>query len=118
MATTSHNITRSIATALVAGAAMAPAAAAAPLDFRMPDQRDPAHSPKVEQDYRLPDTKDAADGRTAPVVEFVEVSRSRGFNVGDAVVGAASGIGLVLIATGGALTAARFRRRPGAQPAQ
>jgi hypothetical protein len=110
MHTTSY-LTRTIATALVAGAALAPAAAAIPQDMRMPDTRDAATRPERTQDYRLPDTRDAAEGRTAPVVEFVEVSRADGFDLGDAVVGAGSGIGLVLIATGGALATARARRR-------
>ena len=110
MSTTSHILTRSIATALAAGAAFAPAAAAQQ-DLRMPDTRDAAQRPERTQDFRLPDTRDAAEGRTAPVVEFVEVPRADGFDVGDAVVGAGSGLGLVLIATGGALTTARMRRR-------
>lgn len=110
MPTTSHILTRSIATALVAGAAFAPAAAAQQ-DLRMPDTRDASKRPESVQDFRMPDTQDAAAGRTAPVVEFVEVSRADGFDVSDAIVGAASGIGVVLIATGGALTTAHVRRR-------
>jgi hypothetical protein len=110
MPTTSH-ITRTIATALVAGAAFAPAAAAQEQDLRSPDTKDAATRLEHTQDFRAPDTRDAAEGRTAPVVEFVEVSRDSGFDVTDAVVGAASGVGLVLIATGGALTTARLRRR-------
>ena len=109
MPTTSH-ITRTIATALVAGAAFAPAAAAQQ-DLRMPDTRDAAKRPERTQDYRHPDTRDAAAGRTAPVVEFVEVQKADGFDLGDAIVGAGSGLGLVLIATGGAVTTAHVRRR-------
>jgi hypothetical protein len=110
MPTTSH-ITRTIATALVAGAAFAPAAAAQDQDLRSPDTKDSATRLERTQDYRHPDTRDAAAGRTAPVVEFVEVPRADGFDLGDAVVGAGSGLGVVLIAIGGAITTAHVRRR-------
>ena len=73
--------------------------------------RDAAKRPERTQDYRHPDTRDGAAGRTAPVVEFVEVQKADGFDAGDAIVGAGSGLGLVLIATGGAVTTAHVRRR-------
>jgi hypothetical protein len=132
MRTTSHHITRYTAIALVAGAAMAPVAAAQQ-DLRSPDARDAALRPEntqdlrsadareaarqaeLPQDLRLPDTRDGAEGRgleTAPIVEFVEVAETNGFDWADAGLGAAAGIGLVLVGVGGAMTSARLRRRP------
>ncbi len=69
------------------------------------------------QDLRSPDTQDSSAGRgldKAPVVEFVDVPRQAadGFEVTDAALGAAAGIGIVLVAVGGALTTVRIRRRP------
>jgi hypothetical protein len=142
MSSTSQRITRSLATALAAGAALAPAAAAQH-DLRMPDTRDAARDAAAQlerlQDMRMPDTRDAArdaavqsarphdlrmpDTRdaaieaaqapAAPVVEFVEVPQAGGFDWSDALVGAGGGAGLLLIGAGGALIAVRARRRPG-----
>jgi hypothetical protein len=120
MSTTSQRITRSIATALAAGAALAPAAAAQQQqDFRMPDTRDAARDAAAQlaqpRDFRMPDTRDAAreaQAPTAPVVEFVEVPQAGGFDWTDALVGAGGGAGILLIGTGGALVAVRMRRRP------
>ena len=95
MRTTSHHIIRSLAVAIAVGVALAPAAAA-------------------QQDLRSPDSRDWAAGRgpdKAPVVEFVEVPRPNGFDWADAGLGAAAGIGLMLIGVGTAVTAARLRRR-------
>jgi hypothetical protein len=132
MRTTTHHITRSIAIALAAGTAMAPAAAAQQ-DLRSPDARDAALRPEHvqdlrsadardaamqaerPQDFRSPDTRDSAAGRgleNAPIVEFVEVSKPQGFDWSDAGLGAAAGIGLMLVGAGGAITTARLRRRP------
>jgi hypothetical protein len=80
----------------------------------MPDARDAAEPPKRLQDLRMPDTRDSAEGRggaVSPVVEFVEVKKPDRFDWADAGLGAASGIGLVLIGAGTALTAGRMRRR-------
>jgi hypothetical protein len=128
MRTTSHPITRTIAIALVASMALAPAAAAQQ-DLRSPDARDAAIRPERAQDHRSrdaaeqaarpldlrsPDTRDWAAGRgpdTAPVVEFVEVPKPNGFDWADAGLGATAGVGLVLIGAGTAMTAARLRRR-------
>lgn len=131
MRTTSHPITRTIAIALVASVAVAPAAAAQQ-DLRSPDARDaglrPEHVQDLRsadardaaiqaerpQDFRSPDTRDSVAGRgleTAPIVEFVEVAQPSGFDWADAGLGAAAGIGLVLVGAGGAITTARLRRR-------
>jgi hypothetical protein len=83
-------------------------------DLRSPDTRDTAVPPRNTQDLRSPDTRDAAEGRgldNAPVVEFVEVPEATGFDWSDAVLGAAAGIGLVLIATAGVIATVRTRRR-------
>ena len=110
MSTTSHILTRSIATALVAGAALAPTAAAQQ-DLRSPDTRDAARGRSARRTSACPTPRTPRQAATAPVVEFVEVPQAEGFDVGDAIVGAGSGLGIVLIATGGALTTARMRRR-------
>jgi hypothetical protein len=114
MRTTSHHITRGLAIAIAVTVALTPAAALAQQDLRMPDTKDAAAQAEQRQDLRMPDTRDWADGRgtdTAPIVEFVEVSRPSGFDWEDAGLGAAAGVGLVLIGAGTAMTAARLRRR-------
>jgi hypothetical protein len=107
-----------LAVALAAGAALAPAAAAQHQDLRSPDARDAARPDPPAQDMRSPDARDAAEGRgieTAPRVEIVEVpvAQPAGFDAGDAALGAGAGLGLALIAAGGALYTVRMRRRPG-----
>jgi hypothetical protein len=113
MRTTSHHITRSIIVAFAVSLALAPMAAAQQ-DLRMPDTRDAAKQMERPQDLRMPDTRDWADDRgtdKAPVIEFVEVQKPSSFDWTAAGLGAAAGIGLVLIGAGTALTAARLRRR-------
>ena len=131
MRTPTHHIIRGIVVAFAVSTALAPVAAAQQ-DLRSPDARDAAQRPERVQDLRMPDTRDAAEqaerpqdlrmpdtrdwaaGRTpdkAPVVEFVEVREPSGFDWADAGMGAAAGIGLVLVGAGTALTAARLRRR-------
>jgi hypothetical protein len=110
MRTTTH-LTRSIAIALAVGAATAPAAAAQQ-DLRSPDTREAAQ--RALQDFRSPDARDSSEGRgmdTAPIVEFVEVAEPSGFDWSDAGLGAAGGIGLMLVGTGGAIATVRLRRR-------
>jgi len=114
MPTTSHHISRTVSTALVLGAVLAPAAAAQQ-DLRSPDARDAAGRHEHVQDLRMPDTHDSALGRgaeVAPVVEFVDVPGRDGFDWTDAALGAATGIGIMLVGAGGAMTTARLRRRP------
>ena len=113
MATTSHHISRTVATVLAVGAVLAPPAAAQQ-DLRSPDTRDAAERGHM-QDLRMPDTQDSAVGRgleSAPVVEFVDVPHADGFDWTDAAAGAATAIGIVLVGAGGALTTVRIRRRP------
>jgi hypothetical protein len=135
MRSTPHHILRPLAVALVAGAAMAPAAAADHQDLRLPDARDAvagylepvtvdrpterqtfpgmAQWAAPRQDLRMPDQRHpaAGDGGTDPPAEFVHVPVASGFDWGDAGIGAAAAIGVVLIGAGGALT---LRRRPAA----
>ena len=114
MHTTSHHIARTVATTIAIGAVLAPAAVAQQ-DLRSPDTRDAAERAQRTQDLRMPDTQDAAIGRgteSAPVVEFVDVPKADGFDVTDAALGAAGGIGLVLIGVGGAAATVKVRRRP------
>ena len=113
MQITSHHISRAAATALAIGAVLAPAAAAQQ-DLRSPDTRDAAERGHV-QDLRLPDTRDSADGRgleNAPVVEFVDVPRADEFDWTDAVAGAATSFGIVLLGAGSVAAVIRIRRRP------
>jgi hypothetical protein len=114
MPTTSHHIGRAVATAVAIGAVLAPTAAAQQ-DLRSPDTRDAAERVERGQDLRMPDTLDSATGRgleNAPVVEFVDVPQPDRFDVSDAALGAATGIGLLLIAAGGAAATVKVRRRP------
>jgi hypothetical protein len=113
MRTTPHHITRTIIVAFAVSVALAPVAAAQQ-DLRMPDTRDAAKQAERPKDLRMPDTRDWAQGRgpdTAPIVEFVELPKPSGFDWTAAALGAAAGIGLVLIGAGTAMTAARLRRR-------
>jgi hypothetical protein len=111
MRTITPLITRSVATALVAGAAMAPAAAAQQ-DLRMPDTRDAATRSHPPQDLRMPDTRDAAEGRYPGSTVYVEVPHEEsGFQWDDAGLGAIAGLGIVLMGTGGAIATVRLRRR-------
>jgi len=119
MATTSHHIARTVATTFAIGAVLAPAASAQQ-DLRSPDTRDAAERVGRTQDLRMPDTQDSAAGRgleRATVVEFVDVPHADGFDWTDAVLGATTAIGIVLVGAGGAITTVRIRRRPlGARP--
>jgi hypothetical protein len=105
--------------ALLAGAP----AAQAGQDLRSPDTRDAAthyHSDYASdatraQDLRSPDARDAARGiaasrspvRTVHVVDTVPA----GFSWADAAIGAATSLGLVLLAIGGFTLASRRRLR-------
>jgi hypothetical protein len=114
MHTTSHHVSRAVATALAVSAVLAPAAMAQQ-DLRSPDARDAAERAEHGQDLRMPDTRDFAEGRGldhAPVVEFVDVPHADGFDWTDAALGAAGAIGIMLVGAGGAMTTARVRRRP------
>ncbi|HET8754708.1 MAG TPA: hypothetical protein VFM58_01775 [Solirubrobacteraceae bacterium] len=113
MHTTSHHLSRIAATALTIGAALAPTAAAQQ-DLRSPDTRDAAERGHM-QDLRMPDTQDSAVGRgldNAPVVEYVDVAPADDFDWTDALAGAATSFGIVLLGAGGVATVVRLRRRP------
>jgi hypothetical protein len=122
MRSTPHHILHPLAVALVAAAAAAPPAAADHQDLRWPDAKDAERSYlepvtiERSQDLRMPDRRDTVPGvtGTAPATEFVRVSADGGFDWADAGIGAAAAIGIVLIGAGGALGAARMRRRPAA----
>ena len=63
----------------------------------------------------MPDTQDSASGRgleTAPGIEFVDVPRGDEFDWTDAVAGAATSFGIVLLGAGGVAAVVRLRRRP------
>ena len=111
MPTTSHILTRTIATALAVAARCRPGRGrpAGPAHAGHARRRPAGGAHAGLPHARHPGRRGGPPG--PPVVEFVEVPRADGFDVGDAVVGAGSGLGLVLIATGGALTTARMRRR-------
>jgi hypothetical protein len=64
----------------------------------------------VVVDKRSPDAIDAADSRPVTVQPVIRrVSASGGMDWGDAAIGAGATLGLVLLATGGALTVSRRR---------
>ncbi|HEY1276953.1 MAG TPA: hypothetical protein VGF25_18755 [Thermoleophilaceae bacterium] len=114
-------ITRSAALGLALTALAAPTAVAQQQDLRSPDARDAAAAAEAQQrqDLRSPDTRDAAQGRgtfSAPEVTVVKMPESSpqggGLDWGDAGIGAAGMLGLVLLAIGGTL--AIVHRRGGA----
>jgi hypothetical protein len=96
-------------------------------DLRMPDRRDAAGGGDVtetpaapRQDLRSPDARDAARDLPpvqvpAPIVEVREASR--GFDWGDAGIGAAGMLALLSIAAGSTLVITGRRRRRGLQMA-
>ena len=109
LSTTSKNRTLATAlcSALLATAALAPAASAMPQDLRSPDTRDAASTSSLagtssgaSQDLRSPDTRDVANGY-APVLEStpapVESSSSGGFDWASAGIGVAAAGGVLLI---------------------
>ena len=85
---------RALALATIVGALAAPAASAAPIEQLIP------HTAEGEQ-----------SGQPAPV-RVVQVSADKGFDWGDAGIGAVGALALVVIATG-AVVATRRRPDPG-----
>jgi hypothetical protein len=80
-------------------------------DLRSPDAIDAALVRAKGPDLRSPDAVDAADGRVtavvaAPALREVTTS-STGFDWGDAAIGAAGAIGLILLGTGAVLLVRR-----------
>jgi hypothetical protein len=94
-------------------ASAGPAAAGAQTqDLRTPDTQDIApHTDDIMpwQDLRTPDAQDAAFDATHP--DHAN-SQSTGFDIGDATVGAAATLGLILTATGTSILIARRRPAP------
>ena len=98
-------------------------------DLRSPDTRDAAegYAPSTGQDLRSPDTRDYAAGRgtyNSPDVTVVKVpepapvsSGGGGLDWGDAGIGAAGLLGLILVALGGTLAVLHRRQRPAGRPA-
>jgi hypothetical protein len=108
-------LTRSAALGLAIAALAAPAASADP------HGQDPNYPlPETTyQDLRSPDARDAADGRgtfNAPEVTVVKVPAAQpapasdGLDWGDAGIGAAGVLGLVLVALGGSLAVVKTSR--------
>lgn len=105
-----------VISALVALSLTAPATAAAQQDLRSPDTRDAATV--VRQDLRSPDARDAgvvrqsASSLSAPAPSPV-AAPSGGFSWGDAGIGAAGMLGLLLGGAGVSVLVAHHRRGPG-----
>jgi hypothetical protein len=114
--------TRSAALGLALAALAAPTAAAQQ-DLRSPDARDAAQAAQARQDQqaqdlRSPDARDAGEGRgtfNAPEVTVVKVTdpvpSSGGLDWGDAGIGAAGLLGVILLGLG--ITLAVTHRRQG-----
>jgi hypothetical protein len=85
--------------------AIAPAAAQARLPF---DARAPAAKPA--QDLRAQAHTSSLAGTTAAPQQVFTAAAPRGFDWGDAAIGAAGGLGLSMVAVGGSLAAAGKRR--------
>jgi hypothetical protein len=128
----SNRLLKGLAAVLAAGAIAAPAALgsgpsspdtqdaakagqpASPTDMIAPDTQDAAKAgrPGAATDMSSPDTQDAAKGRgLGPTIEVVTVAAPSRFDWIDAGIGAASGLGAVLIVTGGLLLVLKRHRR-------
>jgi uncharacterized iron-regulated membrane protein len=130
-----HRKSSVFAIALVAAALAAPSAVAAATqhpaladahahsaDLRSPDARDAAERYGIYgsdathvQDLRSPDARDVADGivpsaQSVRVVRVVDTAPA-GFSWGDAAVGAAASLGLVLLVGGAVIGISRRRLR-------
>jgi hypothetical protein len=117
MATTTHRITTVAAVILSLAAAGAPAASARPVGA---DSVSSAASNGPAAVYSRPDksmialsspsSAAIAAKATMPQAAVRIQTPQTGFDWGDAAVGAAGGIGIALLATGGGLVAVRMRR--------
>jgi len=108
--------TRAAALAATGLALLAPTAVAG-TDLRLPDTRDAAaRSAAQGTDLRTPDTRDAAAGRDIPVpstataIGGAPTAVDSGFDWGDAGIGAAGMMSLVLAAVGGRVLTTHRRR--------
>ena len=117
---TRTRITTVLAATMAAGAVGVPAGATArPADRPSPDVQDLAARVQAAQapDLRSPDARDFAEHRRivastpVKVTEFRYVTRT-GFDAGDAAIGAAGMLGVVLIGAGGRMIVVRRRREP------
>lgn len=105
--------TRTTLTTAAAAAAIAltaPAPAVAQQDLRSPDTRDVAPAVVAQQDLRSPDARDATRPVQEPAVRTSSPSPSDDFGWGDAGIGAAGILGL-LLAIGGTGVLVSHRRR-------
>ena len=106
-----NTLLRAFLAVLVVAAVAAPTAFGS--DLRSPDTQDAAKAGQWGRvsDMLLPDTQDAANGRrgAGPTIEVVTVATPSGFDWIDAGIGAASGLGVSLVAAGG-LVLVRHRR--------
>lgn len=109
-----NTLLRAFLAVLVVSAVAAPTAFAS--DLRSPDTQDAAKAGQWGRvsDMLLPDTQDAANGRggAAPTIEVVTVDTPSGFDWIDAGIGAASGLGVSLVAAGGLVLVLKRHRRP------
>lgn len=105
---------RSTTIIALAVALAAPGAAAAQQDLRSPDARDAGGAAVVVQDLRSPDARDAATPIVPAEPAGPPVVGTDGFGWGDAGIGAAGMLGLVLGMSG--LTVLVVRRRDGLGP--
>jgi hypothetical protein len=102
--------------------APAAAATATPTDLRSPDVQDAASQAGI--DLRSPDVQDAAASRPAPAAAATAASTpvvgqaSTGFEWGDAGIGAAGMLALVLLVVGAGMVAVRHRHGHAVTPTQ
>jgi hypothetical protein len=98
-----HKRTAAIAAALaLAGAGPVPSALAQTQDFRSPDAIDASQGrypgvTRLHQDVRSPDAR-GADTHYAPAVMESPIAQPTGFDWESAAIGAAAGIGLMVVA--------------------
>jgi hypothetical protein len=104
---------KGLAALLAAGALAVPGALGS--DLSSPDTQEAAKAGQwgSVSDMLLPDTQDAANGRggAGPTIEVVTVAAPSGFDWIDAGIGAASGLGVSLVAAGGLVLVLRRHRR-------
>ena len=111
-----HRVTRSAAVGLALAALAASTATAQQQDLRSPDTRDAARAAQTPRDLRSPDSRDDAAGRgtfSAPQVTVVKVPQrapsAGGIDWGDAGIGAAAMLGLIVLGLGTTVALAHRR---------
>jgi hypothetical protein len=98
-----HSIKTTLALTLALGAIAPTAASARPIDTV-------AHGARPSQDLRAQAKTSSLAGTPAPPQRIVTVSAPRGFDWGDAGIGAAGGLAIGMIALGGGLVITGSRR--------